>query len=265
MKKSAIIFSTYIPTIESGLIVSDYLQAIEKNFTVWDCDIYTGINYCYFDKILDVYFGRFSYNSDYEKVDDLLMIDSDASAYQKALELYMHGREKLISDYGEDYEYVWFIHSKSVTSKCHNFRKEVIEDFINRRKDIEEFMRHNNLAAFYPWVSQCSIPKELNGNLNKILTTQDNDLYVQKFWGLTSQYTFYVFSGYVLDKFFKNIKDDFFKKNLIRDYGMNKYFFENDFCMIPFKLGFDRFGYDKQGDRLNFLDNRLMSKTFLKL
>ena len=99
----AILFATFVPTVESLSVAKKYLEIIKNNFS--DCDIYIGINYGTIPEwkiLLDEYSSYITLK--YAFVSKELNIDSDASAYQLAL--------SLLHDSKKSYRLIWFIHTK---------------------------------------------------------------------------------------------------------------------------------------------------------
>jgi hypothetical protein len=99
----AILFATFIPSLENLSIAKEYLENIKNNF--YDCDVYVGINYGTIPErkiLLEEYSNYF--NLQYAFVNKVMNVDSDASAFQLALSLLNKSKKA--------YRLVWFIHTK---------------------------------------------------------------------------------------------------------------------------------------------------------
>lgn len=225
--KKAIIFSTYIYNSDVLWIGQKFIDLFRTNYN--DYDIYIGNNSpC--EEWLDLLNNINDLNIFSDITNKDIEIDSDVSGFQTALQLLKNSNNK--------YDIYFFIHTKSVTSKCYDFLDEVFEIFLTKNKEIEELFKDNILGAYFPYYG-ISVKEWINNCLNTILpkTEYENS-------GYTSLYTFYTINGLVINWFLNNINNDFYNTK-ITDYtfdyknkkqNFDRYFFERDFPMIYEKL-----------------------------
>jgi hypothetical protein len=227
--RKAIIFSTYILNNEALWIGEKFITLFREHYS--DYDIYIGNNSpC--DEWINLLKNINDLNIFYETTSKDIEIDSDVSGFQTAL--------KLLKNKKNSYDIYFFMHTKSVTSKCFDFLQEVFNDFLIKNKDIEFIFKNDNVGAYFPYYG-LSAKEWINNCLNTILpkTNHDNS-------GYTSLYTFYVINGNIIKWFFENVDGTFFDKK-ITDFtffyndklqNFDRYFFERDFPMIYEKLNY---------------------------
>lgn len=233
--KSAVIFATYIPTPDKIDIGIEMLDKIVEYFS--DCDIYIGVNPSCDEWIETIKLYRNKLNIKYQLTEIDKVIKSDASAYQTALNLYKKNNI--------DYELIWFIHTKGVTSGS-PLRYSVYKIFFNKRNEIETlFKEKNNLGLFMPWMIK-QLPKNrdyVENNLKHILVGDK----FKKCSDLTGHYSFYTIRGEIINQFLIDVEPDFFNKNLLTlgvEQNFDMYFFERDFPMIIEKYGYESYPND---------------------
>lgn len=220
----AVIFSTFVPSFENIKVAKFYLDSLVENFS--DCDIYVGVSSSCKEwlDLLGTYNTKFN-NLYYEEVESSKHVDSDACGYQKALELmHIHGKK---------YDTILFVHTKGVTYN---------------RPDID------NIIGVY---KQLFLTKEIRDKVKNIFKDPKIGLYgntcvktrgelvvaLDRFFSFfyTANTLFvtdsiYYMKGAPVYNFINNCKD-FFENNLI-DVGCDRYFFERDFCTLPFRFGY---------------------------
>lgn len=222
--KNCIVFASYIPNKSDLYIGAQFLNYFKDNFK--DYDIFIGVNPSCDEWIGLIDEFKSELNIEYKKVDGNLVVDSDASAFQTAL--------GLLKKSGKQYDVVWFVHTKGVTSHCHGFRDAMFDVFLSKRGEIEStFNQDNTLGGYYPFTGLCSSHTYISDYADKILKTETT-----KIGPMVSLYTFYVIKGEVIKLFMENHIDGFFEKNLIKDLGHDRYFFESIFPTIPLKFNY---------------------------
>lgn len=233
--KNAVIFATYIPTINEIPIGVEMLDKICEYFS--DCDVFIGINPSCNEWIETIKSYQNRLKIYFQVTENNKVIRSDASAYQTALNLY-----KKIN---LEHELVWFMHTKGVTSGSQH-RYSVYKIFHSKRKEIETlFQKNNNLGLFMPWmIRQLPQNKEyVENNLKHILIGDK----FKKCSDLTGHYTFYTIKGEIIKNFIHDVVSDFFEKNLLTlgvEQKFDMYFFERDFPMIIEKYGYKSYPND---------------------
>ncbi len=227
--KSAIIFASYIPNRESLWVGIDILNKLVECFI--DHDIYVGVNNSCPEwiKCLEVFKSILSIK--YCETPGDKLIDSDASAFQTALGLYKEDNV--------EHNLVWFIHSKGVTSDCHEFRKELYNVFFEQRTQIESFFAHHpTLGLFSPYMHHIvHAPNYIEHNLRTILVGDEYKTCSN--WSCF--YAWYVIRGSIVNKFVKEVNPSFFERHLLTlgvEQKFDRYFFERDFPMIVEKFGY---------------------------
>lgn len=233
--KNAVIFASFVPTIEKLFIGKEMLDKIVEYFS--DCDIFIGINPSCNEWIEMIESYKYKLNIFYQLTESDKVIESDASAYQTALNLY-----KKINI---DHDLVWFMHTKGITSGS-PLRYSVYKIFHGKRTEIETlFLNDSNLGLFMPWMIK-QLPKNrdyVENNLKHILIGEK----FKKCSDLTGHYTFYTIRGKILKNFLQDVSSDFFEKNLLTlgvEQKFDIYFFERDFPMIIEKYGFTSYPND---------------------
>ncbi|MFN7656299.1 MAG: hypothetical protein ACK5OW_00755 [bacterium] len=233
--KDAVIFATYVPTVDRLHIGIEMLDKICEHFK--DCDIFIGINPSCREWVETIESYKDRLNIYYEITEDDKVIKSDASAYQTALKLY----KKI----GLEHKLLWFMHTKGVTSGS-TLRSSVYKIFHSKRKDIETLFDNNDrLGLFMPWMIR-QLPKNkdyVENNLKHILIGN----HFNRCSDLTGHYTFYTIKGSIIKNFLNDVIEDFFQKNLLTlgvEHKFDLYFFERDFPMIVEKYGYTSYPND---------------------
>jgi hypothetical protein len=222
--KNCVIFASYIPDKSNLYVGLQFLNYFKDNFK--DYDIFVGVNPSCNEWIELLEQFKSELNITYKKVDNNLVVDSDASAYQAAL--------SLLKNNDKQYNTVWFVHTKGVTSNCHNFRDAMFDVFLSKKNEIEYmFNNDNTLGGYYPFTGTCSSDTYISDYADKILKIKTT-----KIGPMVAQYSFYVIKGEIIKLFMENHIDGFFEKNLVRDMGHDRYFFESIFPILPLKFNY---------------------------
>lgn len=259
--KKALIFASYVPDKSLMWIVEEFFKIFEEHYS--DYDIYVGVNpSCkeYIDYLEDKWVNDKICN--YGNVQKHMVVNSDASAYQSAL--------NVLKIRGDSYDHYVFVHTKGITSNAHQMRYHIFREFLTKNKQIEElFLKHDNIGTFSPWLTYTSTKGSIN-NLWDVLLPETKG----KNTDLTPLYTFYAIKGKCVNYFIDNVIDDFWTKNLttitypyykeykleeglelglsneisnqwslynkkeIVDTPLDRYFFERDFPMVCERLGY---------------------------
>jgi hypothetical protein len=217
----AVVFSSYVPTDEALAVAHEFLDVFKEGFS--DCDFFVGINPGSLPQ-WELALRESGLRMRIGKVDPRLAVDSDASGFQRALQL--------MRDERRAYRLVWFGHTKGTTANNPPVRRYLIENFYLERRRIANFFVHPRVGSFGNDVT-------LDVNLGEI-DARMNRLFPFPYEGIGTFYlhTFYVLRGSIVGSFLGGCSEDFFTKNLVRDLGFDRYFFERDFSRLA-----DRFGY----------------------
>lgn len=212
---NAVIFASYIPDDESLELGKKYLFALRDNFA--DSDIYIGINPSeniarWIDTIKSIL-----PKARWRITPPELVIDSDASAYQTALNIW---RES-----GKDYQLMWFGHTKGAVSRCYELVDRYINDLFKRKKEIENIFLNPFWNVY---------------GLEAVIRPYNMEEYISQYFQeridnfeLMYLYSFYVLRGNIVKLFCEKCSPMFFCKKI-----NDRYFFERDFYQFAFHVGY---------------------------
>jgi len=217
---NAIIFSVYIPSHDKVYILTELLEAFKNNFI--NTDIFIGINRPYCTEVIEeIIKYKDNFNIIYEISDDHIVTKCDISGYQTALMLLKNSKK--------NYDLIWFVHTKGVTSNRHSIRKELINTFfINQCHIIKIFESNPNIGTYSKYIIKYDGPEYFNDVLSQFY----KNFKLPYFYTYWYAYTFYVMRGSGLHEFINNCEQSFFTSNLIKEKKCDRYFFERDFPHI---------------------------------
>jgi hypothetical protein len=215
--KNAVVFSSWVPS-EVIHRAGIYLSYMRDYFS--DCDIYIGVNsnsdLSWVDLIEEIL-----PNANVSLVDPEITINSDVPGFQSAL--------KLMKDSGNEYENVYFMHSKGISypldSAWYISCRDYFMQFAEKRKEFDLLLNTDiggwaHIARKYDMknsknveilTSYMNIPNNISNNPQDIM------------WLLTH----YAIKGKIVKWFLDNAKEEFFNTNL-----NDRYFFEVIFPLI---------------------------------
>jgi predicted subunit of tRNA(5-methylaminomethyl-2-thiouridylate) methyltransferase len=217
--KSAIVFAGWFPNLERSPF---YINDMKKNF-----------------KNIDVYFGVNPSNTNYHKTLNLIgydnvaitsperVVDSDASAFQSALEL--------LKNSGNQYETIYFIHTKGISYKDDAAWMSSYESyylgFFRQLAEIEKVLEKNESVGGVSYVGRV---EPMNGSGYSTVLDKYFDFGNNAVANIMSLLTFYAIRGKIVNEFIQNAKPEFFTDKL------DRYFFETSFPLIVDKMGYER-------------------------
>lgn len=221
--RDAVVFSSYVPTEQALLVGQQFLEVFKREFA--DCDFFVGIN----TGSLPAWESALKESGlrmNIGEVDPRLTVDSDASGFQRALQL--------MKDRDTEYRLVWFGHTKGATNDDPALRRQLIRDFYLQRRWIARFFEQPRVGSFGHYMTV-----NLNGARPEDDAAMDA-LFPFPFTRIGMHYlhTFYVYRGSIVKGFLEGCSPGFFTKHIVRDLGFDRYFFEGDFSRLA-----DRFGY----------------------
>lgn len=224
MKKIAIIFASFIPTHQQLPIGEEFFHVIKQFFP--NADIFTGIN----PSICTTEWVRIvqKYTNFFDITPPNLIITSDASAYQTALRIY-----KKIQN---NYDYVYFIHTKGITTGTTLRKLYTYWLFENYQKIETLFNNYPSLGAYTfsltPLGSQNN-PSGLSNLLTKYFNFPCSTL---EWFPMCSNF---IIRGNIVNNFIHNTPN-FLNTLLTSEQAVNgeRYFFERDFIHITDKQGY---------------------------
>lgn len=209
-----IIFSAYLPTIESFSVIKDFLSLVEKNYK--DDHVFIGLQKGTNPNVILLLSGYNNLKLHYDFIHDSTYINSDVSGFQRALELYYESDPQLTNTD----KYVYFGHTKGVTTGNKSFRDYLYDKHFNNREHIEGLLESDKQIGCYGHLFS---PINVDDSYTDVLTKWNKELpYTVLNYFFVN--TFYVCKKNILDNFLKNIDQSFFSDNLV-----DRYFFERDF------------------------------------
>lgn len=217
--RNAIVFAGWFPNLERSPF---YINDMKKNF-----------------KNIDVYFGVNPANTNYHKTLNLIgydnvgmtpeerVVDSDASAFQTALEL--------LKKSGNVYETIYFIHTKGISYKDDAAWMSSYESyylgFFRQLNEIENILSNREAVGGVSYVGRV---EPMNGSGYSTVLDKYYDFGNNAVSNVMSLLTFYAIRGKIVNEFIQNAKPEFFTDKL------DRYFFETSFPLIVDKMGYER-------------------------
>ena len=216
--KDAVVLSAFIPDMTALGIGFDYIDFIKEYFR--DADVYIGMNPSAYVNIWLDELKKEIPNVRYATTEDHLVIDSDASSYQTAC--------KLLSESPTKYNLVYFMHTKGVTSRSRE--RYTFFNIFKEKASINEIFLDKDIGSYSYYIG-----KHMHPFKDVMLDTFDFKR--PYFYSYLYFYTFYVLRGEPLQNFLKNC-NNFFYKNLITDFGGDRYYYERDFPQVVWRQGY---------------------------
>ena len=220
-----IIFSAFVPRTTDFSIILEFLRLAEKNFSKEN--IFIGLQKDSHPEIINLLKQYSHLKLHYDFINATTYINSDVSGFQKALELY-HNLPKKET---ENDKYVYFGHTKGVTTGIRIFRDMIFDKIFNNRPHIEARLEDKNIGAYGYHLSPMDFN---NGNSYSTCLLNWNDKLKYSVLNYFYAGTFFVCKKNLLDDFLKDIKYSFFTENL-----KDRYFFERDFIHFVDMLGYE--------------------------
>ena len=221
--RDAVVFSSYVPTQHALDVANEFLEVFKKRFA--DCDFFIGVNPGSLPEWESALRESGLRSVRVGKADPRLAVDSDASGFQRALQL--------MREEGKEYRLVWFGHTKGATANHPELRRRLIDSLYLERDRITRLFDD-------PCVGSYGHDMTVDLTLAEIDARIDSLLFPLPYESIGTFYlhTFYVLRGSILKRFLDGCSEDFFTKNLVEELGFDRYFFERDFARLA-----DRFGY----------------------
>jgi len=221
--EDAVVFSSYVPTVEALAVASEFLQVFKERFS--DCDFYVGINTGSLPEWRRMLEASGLRSLTIGEVEPRLAVDSDVSGFQRALQT-MH-------DGGKDYRLVWMGHTKGATANNPDVRRHLIKDFYMKRDRITRVFNNPRVGSFG---HDATVDLELAA-LDALM---DERLFRFPCRGIGTFYlhTFYALRGSIVRKFLDGCSVDFYTRNIVSELGFDRYFFERDFSRLADKSGY---------------------------
>jgi len=220
MKKNAVVFSSWVPS-QYFYRANIYLSFIRDYFS--DCDVYIGVN-SESDLVWVDIIESVLPEAQVALVDPSLSLNSDVPGFQSAL--------KLLKDSKNEYENVYFMHSKGMSYpndatwfiSCRDYFMQ----FAEKRKEFDEIMEKDTSIGGIAHIAR-KFDMKTSKHLEQIVSYMDNTktaiqvIPQDTMWLLTH----YVIKGNIVKWFLDASKEEFFTTNL-----QDRYFFEVCFPLI---------------------------------
>jgi hypothetical protein len=243
---TAVIFSVTIFDEKRSWMIDKWIDALNTHFS--DCDVYIGINPGTCKSVqekLILLKPNFKYIAGFVK--DELYAESDASAYQKALQTVkgMNNDLKFSQAMGfkNHYDRYWFIHTKGGVNERQERFEYYLNEFVSKRKEIDTFLDSNPHIGSYghygvgqsadgvtQWKTlnhlefdHGNIPIVQNIPFDRLNSTHINWSYVE---------TFFVLKGDAVNWLLEKADDSFFNTKI-----KNRWYFEVVFPWLSSRFG----------------------------
>lgn len=156
-----------------------------------------------------------------------MMIDSDASAFISALELYKE------SDM--NFEKCYFCHTKGITSGNDKLRQQMYK-LLFEGTLINECLSGDNVGSYAPYLTTTDVQVDIEkmSSMSRFISSDILKYPVLEYYYIN---TFFIMKNHVLKTFISNVDDSFFTTN-ISEYS-DRYFFERDFSHIGDMMGYE--------------------------
>lgn len=215
---SCIIFSLYLPSIDKKYVVDEIFNHIRA--TVPESKIFIGIQYnsipeteSIISKLIPIF------NIEYKRAKTELAINSDASGYITALELYSKSDMK--------FDFVYFIHTKGITSNNDNLRRDLLS-IIFDNKTTTKYLKSPEIGSFSPYITITDW--DYNIKLLSSMTKFAPDLLLYTPLEYYYLHTFYIIKNHILRSFIIAARPLLFNTT-IQSYS-DRWFMERDFPHI---------------------------------
>jgi hypothetical protein len=231
--KGVVIYSSFFPNEDQLFRGVDFLNEMEKSFLNYR--IYIGIQVNTtpeWEKIILNYKNN-GLDITYGNVNPDLYVNSDVSGYQKAIELIIKDERSL------EGHFVWFGHSKGVTTNNLSYHKFSMSSFWGQKDYIEDRLESNNLYGCYG-THISFLPGYDKEKILKIWQKYSNISKQKEVIPYMFVNTFYVVKQSIFNELLKNLKNNFLNEKLIGHYDIvgDRYFFERDFIHFVDILGY---------------------------
>lgn len=242
MSANCIIFAAFIPTKESLKVFTQYIKYIHLYFN--KIDVYLGINPSKYTNDAISIIKNYRLNAEVSIVPDNLIVESDASAYQRAC---------LLARNTKEYNQVYFIHTKGITSK--HPAGELFKYIFKDHSKIDSIFKNDKIGSYSKFIGKYKTPF-------KDILTPYYSFENPYFNSYLYFFTFYILRGKPLKNFLDNCSMDFFEKNIISEMNSDIYLYERDFPQIIWRQGYKP-AYDKQVNWNDCINANTLDKDWI--
>lgn len=230
-----VLYSSFFPDEKEIFRGVDFLNQMYFFFKNYKICIGIQLDSC--DKwveIIEEYISK-GLNIKYDFCEKDLYVNSDVSGYQKAIEVF-HKNFLNTSCFSP---FVWFGHSKGVTTKKTVYHDFSLKSFWSKREEIEERLSsQKNKGCFGHHLSY--IPNYDEKNISQIWKKYSNFVQLKKPLNYMLTNTFYVVKYEIFYEMISKINSTFFNEKIEGISGSgDRYFFERDFIHFVDMMGFE--------------------------
>ena len=220
-----ILLALYLPDLKKKYVIQeifDYIKTKNKY-----AHVFIGIqSYSHEDteEIIRKIKGKLTIKT--KRVKDNMAINSDASSFLAALELYKSS--------SMDYDKVFFVHSKGITSNNDQLRKVLYDEIFDMDTIDKHFSNDILVGSYGPIISITDVQEDID-KMSSFRHFAPNVLThkVMEYYYLN---TFYIIKNHIVKSFIENCSEDFFTTP-IEEYS-DRYFIERDFEHIVDMQGY---------------------------
>lgn len=228
-----IIYSSFFPKIDQLFRGIDFLNTVKTNFSNYK--VYIGIqvdSIPQWEKTINDFKSE-GLDINYGFVNPNLYVNSDVSGFQKAIELMKNDLDSING------EFIWFGHSKGVTTGNIEYHKFAINNFWGKKEFIEDLLNSDeSYGCFGNEISY--LPNYDKKRILEIWQKYSNIEPKKEVIPYMFVNTFYVVKLKIFKEVLDKSNDVFFNQKLIGRHGDvgDRYFFERDFIHFVDILGY---------------------------
>ena len=217
---NCILFAVYLPSIKKKYVLEEIFSQIrlrEKN-----AKVFIGVQYNSIPETEEILRKmKRNLNIEIRRVPENMNIDSDASAFIAALQMY--------SESSMEFNRCYFIHTKGITTGNDQLRNNLLTLLFNDDVIKEKFTGDGLNGSYGPFITFTDVEEDINKMRCMNRFTEYGFAYPYPF-EFYYVHTFYVFKNHVLKEFMNKVSPEFFTTP-ISEYS-DRYFMERDFPQI---------------------------------
>ncbi len=211
---NAVLCAVYLPNLESVFVVEDIFSAILK----YECQaqVFIGIQFNSVPQTEDwLTSNSHGLRVIHRRVPEHCTVNSDASSFVTALCIY--------SESNMDFDLVYFVHTKGVTSGRHDLRNQLLDDLFTESKNhiggvVGSYAKYLTITSVHNDIEKMACMRKFNPHLTTLIL---------EYYYL---FTFFTIQNKLLRNFLKDCDPSFFHTN-VTDYS-DRWMMERDFAHI---------------------------------
>lgn len=223
---NCILLACYLPSIKKRYVLKEILEYLSRKET--GQTVFIGIQSNSIPETEEfIRKSKGNLKIKTRRVTPEMMIDSDASSFIAALELYKE------SDM--NFDRCYFCHTKGITSNNDQLRQHMFKLLFDGTL-IKESLADEKVGSYAPFLTCTNIGNDI-GKMSSMRRFISDDILkypVMEYYYIN---TFFILKNHILKRFISNVDDSFFTTN-INEYS-DRYFFERDFSHIADMMGYE--------------------------